>query len=303
MMQRFRSPTASSLAVFLLVLTALFWSGNYVVARAAHASMPPMTLSLGRWVLAVLLLAPWAMPRLGANWPHIKLILPRVGVLALLGIAGFNSLVYTGLQTSPATHGVLLNSFIPVLIILLGGLFWRQPLHRLQLLGVTVSFLGVMTIVSQGQWQRLCALNFGGGDWYLLAAVLCWAIYTLVLKAVPVAVDRLALTWLSMVLGLLLVVPFAVHEWLAGLYPAMTRANGAALLYVGIFPSVLAYLFYNYGVARLGPVVAGSFIHLMPVFGSLLAVAFLGETFAFYHVLGIGLIFTGVVFSNRGAPN
>lgn len=299
MKRQFHSPTASHLAVVLLVLTALFWSGNYVVARAAHASMPPMTLSLGRWVLAVCLLAPWAWPRLQRNWAALRAILPRVGLLALLGIAGFNSLVYTGLQTSPATHGVLLNSFIPVLIILLGGIFWRQPLRFSQVLGVVVSFVGVLTIVSQAHWQRLLALDLGVGDWYLMAAVLCWAVYTLLLKAVPAAVDRLALTWLAMLLGMLMVVPLAILEWQAGHWPEMSLANGAALLYVGIFPSVLAYLFYNYGVAKLGPVVAGSFIHLMPLFGSLLAVIFLGEIFAYYHVVGMVLIFSGVLLSNR----
>ncbi len=288
-----------TLSYLLLTLTALFWSGNYVVARATHAAIAPMTLSFARWSIALAVLAPFAAGRAWRQRDRYRQHWWRILVLAVIGIAGFNSLVYAGLQYTTATNGVLLNSFIPILIVLIGWLFMRQPLGALQLLGIAASFCGVVLIVSHAELATLLHLSFNRGDVLIFVAVVCWAVYTVLLRGLPADIDRLGLLTLLVAIGwLVLCIPFAL-ELAAGRYTAITLPNTLAFLYVGLFPSVLAYWFYNKGVADVGPARAGAFIHLMPAFGSVLAMLFLGETFHLYHVLGIALIFTGIGLSSR----
>lgn len=290
-----RSP---ALAYLLLTLTSLFWSGNFVVARATHAAMPPMTLSFGRWLLALLILAPFALERAWRDRALLRASWRRVLLLGAIGIAGFNSLAYAGLHFTSATNAVLTNSFIPILILPLGALFLGEPFSRRQAAEVALSFIGVMTIFSHGQPARLLALDLNHGDLLLLLAALDWAVYTLLLRRLDPRIDRLGLLLTLIVVGLLCIAPFFWWEWQQGLRAAPTAGNLASLVYVGVFPSVLAYLFYNYAVARVGPAVAGSFIHLMPVFGTVLAMAFLGERFEYFHALGIAAIFAGLLLGS-----
>lgn len=290
-----RSP---ALAYLLLTLTSLFWSGNFVVARATHAAIPPLALSFGRWAIALAILLPFASARAWRDRALLRAQWGRVVLLGAIGIAGFNSLAYAGLHFTSATNAVLTNSFIPILILPLGALFLREPFSARQAFGVLISFLGVMTIFSHGELGRLLALDLNRGDLLLLLAALDWAIYTLLLRRLDPRIDRFGLLLTITAIGLVCIAPFAGWEWLGGARVAPSWGNLATFLYVGIFPSVLAYLFYNYGVARVGPAQAGSFIHLMPVFGTLLAIAFLGERFEWFHALGISGIFAGLLLGS-----
>lgn len=286
-------------AYLLLTLTALFWSGNFVLARAMHASVPPLTLAFARWSIALLLLLPFgALPawRQRALWrPYWR----RLLALALLGVAVFNSLVYWGLQFTAATNAVLLNSFIPVLIVLFGALFFQLPIARRQALAVAVSFAGVLLIIAHGDWQRLAALDINRGDAVVFLAMVAWAFYTLLQRGMPAALDRIGLLTLQVVIGLLGIAPFFIAEILSGRTTALTPGTLATFAYVGTLPSVAAYYCYNLGVARVGPARAGMFIHLMPAFGALLSVLFLGEALHLYHFAGIALILAGVLLATR----
>jgi len=292
-------PTTPWLAYALLTLTSLFWSGNFVVARATHAAIPPMTLSFGRWLIALLILLPFAYQRVWADRARYVENWRRIALLGAIGVAGFNSLAYAGLQYTSATNAVLTNSFIPILILPLGALFLGEPFSRRQVLGVLVSFVGVMVIFSHGQLGRLLALELNQGDVILLLAALDWAVYTLLLRGLDPRLDRLGLLLLLVVVGLLCIAPLYAWELQQGRTVAMTAGNLATFVYVGVFPSVLAYLFYNYGVQQVGPGKAGSFIHLMPLFGTLLAIAFLGERFEWFHAVGIAGIAAGLWLSSR----
>ncbi|MDK2123636.1 DMT family transporter [Parachitinimonas caeni] len=292
-------PASPRLAYLLLTLTSLFWAGNFVLARAMHAAIPPMTLSFMRWAVALVLLAPFA---LGTAWRQRTLLRQywkRLCLLGAIGICGFNSLAYAGLQYTAATNAVLMNSFIPILILLLGRLFWRQPLSANQLVGIAISFIGVTIILCRGDWARLQALSFNQGDLLLFAAALDWALYTLILRGLDSRVDRLGMLMALILVGLACCAPLFVAELLAGKRTALTPGNLATFAYVGIFPSVLAYLFYNRGVAEVGAARAGSFIHLMPVFGTLLSIVFLNESFEGFHAAGIAAIFAGLWWSGR----
>ncbi|RXZ43747.1 DMT family transporter [Crenobacter cavernae] len=296
------APVASNRTAYvLLVLAALFWSGNFVLARAMHAAIPPFTLAFARWGIALLVLLPLGLKPLLAEralWrPHIR----RIAVLALLGITGFNSLVYVGLQSTSAINGVLLNSFIPILIVLIGALCFGLKVGARQALAIGVSFIGVLTIVAHGEPSRLRSLQINPGDALVFAAMVCWAVYTLLLRAVPPSISRVGLLTLLIGLGLAALLPFCVWEWSRGAAVAFTPATLATFLYMGTLPSVAAYYFYNYGVARVGAARAGTFIHLMPAFGALLSTLFLGEAIAAYHLVGIGLILAGVALATRVA--
>ncbi|TCP10903.1 threonine/homoserine efflux transporter RhtA [Crenobacter luteus] len=288
-------------AYLLLVLAALFWSGNFVLARAMHAAIPPFTLAFARWGIALLVLLPLGLkPMLAerALWrPHWR----RIVVLALLGITGFNSLVYVGLHSTSATNGVLLNSFIPILIVALGALGFGLTVGVRQALAIAVSFVGVVTIVAHGEPARLLALQLNPGDALVFAAMVCWALYTLLLRAVPPAIDRVDLLTLLVALGLIALSPFCAWEWSRGATVRLDAATLSTFAYMGTLPSVAAYYFYNFGVARVGAARAGTFIHLMPAFGALLSTLWLGEAIAAYHLAGIGLILAGVALATRAA--
>ncbi|MGL6072061.1 DMT family transporter [Craterilacuibacter sp.] len=286
-------------AYLLLVLTTLFWSGNFVLARATHASIPPLTLSFARWAIALLILLPFGLK---PAWQQRALWLPhwrRLLALGVFGIAGFNSLVYLGVQETTATNAVLMNSFIPILIVLLGALFFGMKAGSLQLLAILLSFCGVLAIIAQGEPERLLRLDINHGDVVVFAAMLAWALYTLWLRGLPAGLNRLGLLTVLVVIGLACITPFFLLEYASGQRAPLNATTLITFAYVGTLPSVAAYYFYNLGVARVGPAKAGSFIHLMPMFGALLSVLFLGEAFHLYHAAGIALILSGVWLAAR----
>ncbi|MDH5360192.1 MAG: DMT family transporter [Gammaproteobacteria bacterium] len=283
----------------LLTLTALFWSGNFVLARAIHAVIPPMTLSFWRWVIALLLLLPFVAHALKPQWPLLKAQWGRVVLLALTGISGFNSLVYLGTQYTNATNALLINAFIPVLTILISWFFLHMLMGRRQFFGVAISVVGVMVILSRGDWQVFTALSFNRGDLLIFVAAISWALYTVWMKGLNSQINRLVLLWSIILIGIIGILPFYLWEWMHTPPLVITNDVIASFAYVGIFPSVLAVWFYNYGVAEVGPARASLFIHLMPVFGTLMSIGFLGESFYLYHVVGISAIFSGIYLSTR----
>lgn len=294
------SQDGKGLAYLLLVLTTLFWSGNFVLARAMHDSLPPVALSFWRWMLAGTVLAPFAWRRMLAALPLLKTHWRTVLPLALFGVAGYNTLAYQGLQSTPATNAGLLNAFIPILILLLGALFFGQHLGRIAIAGILVSLLGVLMLVGHGEPSRLAQFRFNPGDLWVLAAGLSWACYTLLLRRLPAGLNRMALLMATIVLGVMVLCPAYLLESLSGRTLTVTVPHLLAILYVGLLPSVMAYLFYNHGVAKLGAARAGQFIHLMPVFVPLLSTLFLGEQLHLFHAAGIALIFAGIAVSSRG---
>lgn len=295
---------AQAVGLLLLIPPPLFWAGNFIVGRAMRGDVPPFTLSFWRWVIALACILPFAWGPMRRDralyWAHRW----RVARLALAGVVAFTSLVYVGLQWTAAANGLLLNSFIPILILLFGALFFGQRLVAAQVFGLALSFAGVLTIILHGEWARLAALDFSAGDLLVFAAMVCWAFYTLWLRGIPPEVDRIGLMGVQAGLGLLVLGPLSLAERGLGLLPNWSPETFTALAYLGVFPSVFAYLLYTIGVARVGAAKAGLFIHLIPVFGVALAVIFLRETLHLYHGIGIAAILGGIVCAVRagGAP-
>lgn len=274
----------------LLTLCVSFWSGNFIVARAVTDSMPPMALSFWRWAVASLILLPFAIGPMWRNWPLLRANLGRMLVLAALGVTAFNTLVYVGLQDTTAINGLLLQSTMPLMIIALGRFIYRHPVSVMEAGSVMLSLCGVTLILGRGDPVQLLHGDWTGGDLWILAAVLVWALYSLFLRWRPQGLEALAFLGFTLLSGTVMILPLWLGELYAGTYPVLNVSSVSAVAYVALFPSVLSYLFWNRGVEAVGANTAGHFIHLNPVFGSLLAIVLLDEHFSWYHAVGGGVV-------------
>lgn len=278
----------------LLTLTTLFWSGNMVVGRAIRGEVPPFALAFWRWAIAFLLTLPLALPHLRTQWPIIRKNWKAVVALGLLGVGGYNTLAYIALQYTGATNASLLNSFIPVATIALSWAFLNKRLRGVEWAGVLISLAGVTTIVSRGELTTLLALTPNVGDLWMLGAVFVWALYTIGLQWRPAGVHPMLLLAAFTAVGLLALAPAYAWEMANGRLVHLSAPSLAGILYIGTLPSFVGYIFYNRAVGEVGASKASLFIHLMPVFGTVLAALFLGEIPQIFHGVGIGLIFLGI---------
>lgn len=289
-----------STAYTLLVLTSLFWAGNWVIARGLQGHMSPVAMAFWRWSIALLILLPVVAPAL-VRERHT--VLRAWKVLLALGVTGvglFNTLSYTGLKYTTATNGVLLNSVIPFLIIAINVVVLREPLRARPALGLAASMAGVLMIVARGDVNALVQLQLNPGDLWVLTAMLCWAIYTVLLRWRPQALSPAAFTGSLISVGVAVLLPVFAWDYAVGARTDWGPVTWGAVAYFAIFPSVLAYFFWNAAVARVGGDRAGAFLHLMPLFGALLAWVFLGETLHWYHFAGALFIFGGLFVTSRG---
>ena len=281
----------------LLTLTTLFWSGNMVVGRALRDDVPPFSLAFWRWTIALLLTLPLALPHLRSQWPLLKRGWRAVVALGLLGVGGYNTLAYIGLQYTAATNALLLNSFIPVATIALSWAFLKKHLRPVEWLGVGLSLFGVATIVTRGEFATLAALTPNMGDLWMLAAVFVWALYTIGLQWRPAGVDPMLMLAAFTGVGVLALAPAYAWEITQGRSINLTAPALAGIAYTGTLPGFVGYVFYNRAVGEVGASKASLFIHLMPVFGIVLSALFLGEVPQRYHFVGIVLIFLGITLT------
>jgi len=278
----------------LLVLTTLFWSGNFVLGRAVHFDIPPISLVFWRWTGALLILLPFSWRHLKDQWPLLLTNWKYLFIFGFLGVTCFNTFIYIALQSTTATNAVLINSIIPVLIVVLSWAFGGIRITRRQALGMAVSFAGVINIVCRADIGQLLALQLNRGDIWVLLAVVSWAVYTFLLRKRPAGLHPLSFLTSLIMIGLIVLAPLYGWELSQGYRIVATSSAFFSLCYVALFPSVLAFIFWNQAVGQVGSNKAGLFLHLMPVFGTILSIILLGEVFHLYQLAGIVLIFTGI---------
>ena len=284
----------------LLVLTTLFWSGNFVLSRGMHADIPPLALSFWRWALALLIMLVFSWR---TCWRQSDIIVRErkyIIIQGLLGVTGFNSLIYLAVQTTTAVNAVLINSCTPILIALCALLINKEPLSPRQWTGILLSLSGVTLIIVGGDLGSLVELDFNRGDLLVLCAGLVWALYSVNLKSFPQDLHPFSYQTGIMIAGLIGILPFYLLELGMGYQMVVNTPTLTTIVYVAIFPSVLAFIFWNRAVRDIGATRAGSFIHLMPVFSSILAIVFLGESIELFHLQGIGLVFGGIFLATYG---
>jgi len=291
----------------LLLIPPLLWAGNAIVGRLVHELIPPLTLNFFRWVLAFVLLLPIAhqvLRRHSPLWPHWK----HYGLLGLLGVGCYNSLQYLALQTSTPINVTLVASSTPVFMIAMGALFFKQTVRKRQILGALLSISGVLLVLCRGDWQALAQVRLVLGDVFVLIATACWAWYSWLLSHTqsPREVrDNWAYFLMAqMAFGLVWSGAFTAVEWsgYTGLVDAHIEWGWpliAALIYVAVGPSLLAYRCWGLGVQRVGPTIAGFFANLTPLFAATLSALTLGELPQLFHAAAFALIIGGIVVSSR----
>lgn len=277
----------------LLAAAMLFWAGSIVSGRAAAALVPPSLFTLLRWGGTLVIVLPLAWRHLAADRAALWRRWPVVVTLAVLGVDAFNNLMYRGLHNTTAINALLLQSVTPLFVIVaLFAMFRERPSLR-EVGAIAVSLAGVAVIAGQGSLTVLRSLDINPGDAVVTLAVVCYALYSALLRLKP-SVHPLSLLAATFAIGVVFLVPLAWQEAAAGAQLILTPVSVFAIVYSCVFPAFLAYFCYNRGVELVGPARAGQYVHLMPAFGVVLAVLFLGETLHPYHVAGIGLIGAGL---------
>jgi len=288
------NPDHPALPYLLLATSTAIWAGNFIIGRLMPGDIPPMTLNFWRWTAATVIFLVLAAPKLKSELHILQQHWKWLVMLTLTGVVFFHALVYTGLRSTTVVNAGLMMATNPIVIPPIAWVIHRDKLTRQQFAGLMVSLLGVAVIVTRADISLIRTLTFNTGDLLLLAAVPLWGIYSVLLKDRPKELSATVLLVAIACLGTLLMLPLYLWELntMGGI--VINAANLASIGYVAIFASVVAYFCWNGGVARIGAIKAGPFLHLLPVFSALFAMLFLGERLEAYHIPGIALIGVGI---------
>jgi drug/metabolite transporter (DMT)-like permease len=287
----------------LLTLPPLLWAGNAVVGRLMVGTVTPLTLNFLRWLLAALILLPlgWRVLRVGSPlWPRWR----RFALLGLLGVGSYNSLQYLALQTSTPINVTLIAASMPVWMLGVGALVYGERPRASQMFGAALSLVGVLFVISRGSWDTLMQVRLVTGDLYMLVAVLLWAGYSWML-ARPGDASAREWHWAEFLLAQIAFglmwssLAAAAESSVRDVAVPLSWPVLAALLYIAIGASLVAYRCWGIGVALVGPAIAAFFSNLTPVFAAVLSAALLGEAPAWFHAVAFGLIVAGIVVSSR----
>ncbi len=291
-------PQRRMLPTLLLLVATASWGGNWVAARAVYLDVPPFALVFWRWAIAAALIFPFATAQLHEDAPLIRRHLPALAAFGVVGTAGFTMFGYWGVRYTTAVNATLLNASLPLFIIPLSWWLLKLTVSRRQLAGIAFSLAGVACIMSAGDVSALARPSINPGDLLLLAGALLWAIYTVLLKWRP-PLQPLSFVFVTVAAGAAFSIPFYIEEIAAGGTMVVSAKTLAAIAYLAVFPSVVAYICWNRAVPMVGPNVAGFFNPIIPVFGTLFAVILLGEQLYLYHLAGFALVLGGVVLTSK----
>jgi drug/metabolite transporter (DMT)-like permease len=288
------------LAYLLLTLSALFWAGNFIVGKfATFFQIPPLTLNVLRWLCVWLILIPFTYKELSQNLPSIKKNWLVISFMGLITISTFNSVVYFALNHTQVINAVLVLAAIPAATIIFSSFMNIEKTNIFQLLGLFLSIIGIGSIISNGDIQKIISLNFNKGDVWMLVCVVTWALYSTLLKKNKFEFSQFALIQLMVSAGLLFLIPQLFYEKSIGLEVNFNKAFFIILFYVVAFPAIAAYYCWQKGVQIIGPNRASMFIQLMPLFSAVMAIIIFKEKFELYHFVGATFIVSGIYLSNK----
>ena len=284
----------------LLILAALFWSGNFIVGKFAYLfQVPPLSLNVLRWISVWLILMPFTYEEIKNNLPSIKKNWLVISFMGVITISTFNSVVYYALNYTKVINSVLVLAAIPAATIIFSSLMKIEKTNIFQLLGLFLSIVGIGSIISYGDVQNIIELNFNKGDLLMLVCVICWALYSTLLKKYKFKFSQFTLIQLMVSAGILFLIPQFFYEQSNNLEINFNKAFFAILIYVVLFPAIAAYYCWQKGVEIIGPNRASMFIQLMPLFSAIMAIFFLNEKFELFHFVGASFIVLGIYLSNR----
>ena len=291
-------------AYLFLTLAALFWSGNFIVGKAASTfEIPPFSLNFYRWFFAFIILFPFTYKEVLNKKNYV---FENIGLFIILGITSitiFNSIVYYSLYYTQVISGILMISTIPVWILFFASFLKIEKTNLFQILGVILSLTGVLFIVTKADIQLIKELEFNKGDLSMVIGMLSWAIYSALLRKKTHPISQLALLEIIIICGFIFLVPIYFIEMSFGNKIVLGLPFILTLGYVVLFPGIFAFLFWIKGIDIIGANRSGVFLHLMTIFGALMAIVILGEKFMFYHFLGAIFIIAGITLSNKSKKN
>ena len=287
-------------AYIFLLFTTLFWSGNFIVGKAASLyEIPPFTLNFYRWLLAWLILMPFTFKEIIEKKKYILDNIKLITALGITSITFFNSIVYYSLNFTNVINGVLMISVIPVMIIFFSWVFNIEKTNIYQITGVIFSLLGVAVIITKAELNILLDLDFNKGDLWMVVAMFSWAIYSVLLKKKKHKLSQISLLEMIITMGLIFLFPIYFIEMKMGYHAILNTPFVLTLAYVVLFPSLISFLFWIKGIALIGANRSGIFLHLMPIFSVLMAIIIFKEKFMFFHFMGALLILIGILLSNK----
>jgi len=288
-------------AYLFLILTTLFWAGNFIVGKAASLfEIPPFTLNFYRWTFAWLILAPFTLKEIIEKKNYILENIKLIVILGITSITIFNSIVYYSLNFTQVISGVLMISTIPVMIIFFCWLLKIEKTNTYQILGVILSLSGVAVIITKANLAILLNLNFNKGDLWMVVAMFSWAMYSALLRKKKLKISQLSLLQIIISAGLIFLLPAYLIELALGYRANIHLPFILTLTYVVLFPGLASFIFWIKGISIIGSNRAGIFLHLIPVFSTIMAILIFKEKFMFFHLVGAVLIITGIILSSKG---
>jgi len=294
----------NNFAYLLLILTTIFWSGNFIVGKAASIyEIPPFSLNFYRWFFAGLILLPFTYKEIINKKNYI---FNNIGFFIILGITSitiFNSIVYYSLYYTQVISGVLMISTIPVWIIFISSILNVEKTNSFQVIGVALSLTGVIFIITKADINLIKSLDFNKGDLTMAIAMFSWALYSALLKKRKYEISQITLLEVVIISGLIFLIPIYFIEMNSGHLIKLEKPFYLTLAYVVLFPGLASFFFWIKGISLIGANRAGVFLHLMPIFGAIMAMIIFKEKFMFYHFLGAIFIVAGITLSNKKKSN
>ena len=288
------------LAYLFLVLATFCWSGNFIVGKFATLyEIPPLTLNVFRWISVWFILVPFTYKEIFENLPYIKKNWLVISFMGVITISTFNSVVYFALNYTQVINAVLMLAAIPAATIVLSSLMKIEETNIFQLLGLVLSIIGFGSIISNGDIQKIIALDFNKGDIWMLVCVLSWSLYSTLLKKNKFQLSQFSLIQIMVTVGLIFLVPQFLYEQSIGLDVKINKPFFLILIYVVIFPAIAAYYCWQKAIELIGPNRSSMFIQLMPLFSALMAIIIFKEKFQLFHFIGASFIISGIYLSNR----
>ena len=293
-----------NLAYIFLFFSVLFWAGNFIVGKiASNYEIPPFSLNFYRWFFAWLILAPFTIPEILKKINYVKKNLIYLIILGITSVTIFNSIVYYALNFTQVISGVLMISTIPVMIIFISSLLKTDKTNIFQILGVILSFVGVIAIITKADIELIKQLKFNKGDLTMVVAMLSWATYSALLKQKKHELTQLSLLEVIITFGLMFLIPIYFIEMQMGYLIKLDTPFILTLTYVVLFPGIISFICWIKGITLIGPNRSGIFLHLMPILSAIMAMILFKEKFMFYHFLGAIFILSGIILSNKKRTN
>ena len=287
-----------NLYLVLLLIAQFFWAGNFIIGRAIHSAIPPFTLAFYRWLWVSVLLFPWTYRLMPPYKAKIKKHFWPILIWSLLSIVIYTPIIYLGLHSTSVLSGSLMIATIPVLITVFSTVIIRYKLSIKIIFGIIVSLVGVLLILTHGQMMRLLGIHYNIGDVIIFIDAIIWALAAVLYKKFAIPLPPIIFLFITSCIGTIMLFPCFLIEHHLGYSMHYHWITVGSIAYTAIFSSIISFSFWNIGIQQIGPAKSGYFLNLLPVFSSILAIIFLGESLHIYHVIGFSLVFIGIILSS-----